>query len=256
MSLSSAHPSAKFYEKCQGGFESSNWVRKQRWVRRLSCSKSHQSSAGISLGNKHSMFRVIIEGGVAWWGIQLQGVNFVFLSLCVCSLGILLSFELNCVLSNRNSILRLSLILLLEIWKLELQPVGFLVLLFRSTWPEETTWIQGERSWQFTAEHSPSKMHVLKILMVGQTSGKQRVCHLLSPCQQPLLHSLTVLINPLKTEIGDVPLCASPLTASEGLYKERQPLNKELASAEYSLCNLDLGLFFVFVFFLDFRFSL
>ena len=47
-------------------------------------SKSNQSTAGISLGNKHSMFSVIIEGGVAWRRLQLQGVNFAFcFSVCV-----------------------------------------------------------------------------------------------------------------------------------------------------------------------------
>ena len=41
-------------------------------------SKSNQSTAGISLGNKRSMFSVVIEGGVAWWRLKLQGVNFAF----------------------------------------------------------------------------------------------------------------------------------------------------------------------------------
>lgn len=40
-----------------------------------------------------------------------------------------------------------------------------------------------------------------------------------------------------------MPLGAFLLTASEGLYKEKQPLNKELASAVYLPSNLDPAVF-------------
>ena len=63
----------------------------------------------------------------------------------------------------------------------------------------------------------------------------------MGPCQKPLLPSLPALNKPSQ----DRNLwCASLLTASEGLYKERPPLNKELASDVDLLCNLDPVFFF------------
>lgn len=52
-----------FPETCLGCFEKFDLGKAGMSKASFLLSKSNQSTAGISLGNKHSMFSVIIEGG-------------------------------------------------------------------------------------------------------------------------------------------------------------------------------------------------